>query len=90
MTATWSWYPPRESFALPWEEITRVVYQKGESHTEYSALGSRTVRIQYAFTQVWPRGATAPVTAMHVWRHKRMFRSIQARISARSAGGTVG
>jgi hypothetical protein len=77
--------------ALPWVAITRVVYMKGESHTTSSGAFSatRTVHVEYAFTQLWLRGETAPVALAHVWRHKRLVRAIQAGIKPEPVGGTA-
>jgi len=77
--------------ALPWAAITRVVYRKGESHTSSSGpfSATRTVHVQYTFTQLWLRGETAPVALTHVWRHKRLVRAIQAAIKPEPVEGTA-
>lgn len=77
--------------AVPWLAISRVVYKKGESHTTSSGAfsGTRTVHVEYAFTQLWLQGMTAPVALMHVWRLKRLVRSIQAGIKGTPLGGTA-
>jgi hypothetical protein len=80
-----------QTAAVPWTEISRVVYMKGETHTTSSGAFSRTrtVHVEYAFTQLWLPGMTAPVALMHVWRHKRLVRSIQAGIKGTPVGGTA-
>lgn len=80
-----------QAVAVPWAAISRVVYMKGESRTTSSGpfSSTRTVHVEYAFTQLWLRGETAPVALAHVWRHKRLVRAIQTGIEPGPVGGTA-
>jgi hypothetical protein len=80
-----------QDVAVPWMAISRIVRKKGETHSTSSGAFSttRTIHVEYGFTQLWLQGMTAPVALMHVWRHKRLVRSIEAGIKGAPVGGTA-